>query len=72
MVSQRLVKYPVEFVMGLRVEEFHAQMAKFVLNLLNKMTVVQDYHIDLRNWNGMFNMSGLKKLLDTKELKNKI
>lgn len=47
-------------------------MSKFFFNLLNKMSVVQEFHIDLRNWNGMFNMSGLKKILDTKELKNKM
>jgi hypothetical protein len=36
-----------------------------------KLSVVQEYHIDLRNWNGMFSMGGLKKILDTKVISNK-
>ena len=70
-VSERLVKYPVEFVMGLRVEEYHARMTYFLSNLLVKMTQLLDYHIDMRNWNGLFRMPGLKKTLDTKVISNK-
>lgn len=70
-VSQRLVKYPVEFITGRRVEEFHNKMTFFLINLLTKMSNIQEYHIDMRNWNGMFGMSGLKKILDTKVVSNK-
>lgn len=70
-VSQRLVKYPVEFIMGLRVEEFHSKMTAFLGNLLTKMTQLNEYHIDMRNWNGMLSMPGLKKILDTKVISNK-
>ena len=70
-VSKRLVKYPVEYVQGLRVEEFHSRMTFFFGNLLVKMIQLQDYHIDMRNWHGCFSMPGLKKTLDTKVISNK-
>ena len=70
-VSKRLVKYPVEYVQGLRVEQFHGRMTSFFGNLLVKMIQLQDYHIDMRNWNSIFSMPGLKKTLDTKVISNK-
>jgi hypothetical protein len=52
--------------MQLRVDEFHKNMTVFLGGLLYKLPNIQEYHIDMRNWNGMFNMSGLKKQLDTR------
>lgn len=46
-------------------------MVEFLSNLLIKLNVLQEYHIDLRNWHGMFSMGGLKKILDTKVISNK-
>ena len=57
--------------MGLRVEEFHNKMAFFFGNLLVKMIHLQEYHIDLRSWNGIFSMASLKKTLDTKVISSK-
>lgn len=57
--------------MGLRVEEFHNKMTNFLIKLLEKMNQLQEYHIDMRNWNGMFSMGGLKKILDSKKVANK-
>lgn len=71
LISKRLVKYPNEFVMQLRVEEYHRKMVEFLSNLLVKLNVLQEYHIDMRGWNGMFSMGGLKKTLDTKVISNK-
>jgi hypothetical protein len=65
-VSKKLVKYPNEFTMQLRVDEFHKNMTVFLGGLLYKLPQIQEYHIDMRNWNGMFNMSSLKKQLDTR------
>jgi hypothetical protein len=52
--------------MRLRVEEFHKRMAHVLGHLLQKLSYVQEYHIDLRNWHRMFDMASLKKILDTK------
>jgi len=46
-------------------------MVEFLSNLLLKLNLLQEYHIDLRHWNGMFSMGGLKKILDTKVISNK-
>ena len=70
-VSERLVKYPVEFVQQARVEEFHNKMTSFLSNLLVKLNVLTEYYIDFRNWNSMFSMSTLKKILDTRVVSNK-
>jgi hypothetical protein len=71
LVSQRLVKYPVEFVTNARVEEYHTRMTAFLSNLLVKLAILNEYHIDMRNWNGLFSMGGLKKILDTRVISNK-
>ena len=39
-VSERLVKYPVEFIQQARVEEFHSKMVLFLGNLLSKLKVL--------------------------------
>jgi len=65
-VSRKLVKYPNEYIAQLRVEDFHKNMTSFLGGLLTKLPHVQEYHIDLRNWNAMFGMPSLKKTLDTK------
>ena len=70
-ISQRLVKYPVEFVINLRVEEFHQKMVAFLSNLLVKLGNMQEYHIDLRNWHSTLSMGALKKILDSKVISNK-
>jgi hypothetical protein len=46
-------------------------MLEFLSNLLIKLNLLEEYHIDLRNWNSTFSMSGLKKILDTKVISNK-
>ncbi len=60
------MKYPNEYIMQLKVEEFHKQMTTFLGGLLYKLPYIQEYHIDLRNWHPMFGMGNLKKQLDTK------
>jgi hypothetical protein len=66
LISKKLVKYPNEYIMQLRVEEFHTQMTTFLGGLLYKLPYIQEYHIDMRNWHSMFGMANLKKQLDTK------
>lgn len=66
LISKKLIKYPNEYIMQLRVEEFHKQMTTFLGGLLYKLPEIQEYHIDLRNWHSMFGMGNLKKQLDTK------
>ncbi|CAM6005288.1 unnamed protein product [Sphagnum balticum] len=41
-------------------------MIEFLGGLLYKLPYIQEYHIDFRNWHSSFNMSALKKTLDTK------
>lgn len=55
----------------MRVEAFHKKMAEFLQGLLNQLQNAQEYHIDLRNWNGKFGMGNLKKILDTTVNKKK-
>jgi len=70
-LSERLVKYPVEFIQQARVEEFHSKMVNFLGNLLVKLNLLTEYYIDFRNWNSIFSMSALKKTLDTRVVSNK-
>jgi hypothetical protein len=65
-IGKKLIKYPNEYIMQLKVEEFHKQMTTFLGGLLYKLPYIQEYHIDMRNWHPMFGMSNLKKQLDTK------
>lgn len=65
-ISKRLIKYPNEYIMQLKVEEFHKQMTTFLGGLLYKLPQIQEYHIDMRNWHSIFGMGNLKKQLDTK------
>lgn len=65
-LSKRLVKYPKDLIVRLRVQQFHGKMIQFIQGLLNKLEEVQEYHIDMRNWHKIFDMTGLKKTLDTK------
>lgn len=41
-------------------------MINFISTILNQgLSSIEDFRIDMRNWNPMFNMSELKKKLDT-------
>lgn len=65
-IISKIIKYPNEYIMQLKVEEFHKQMTTFLGGVLYKLPYIQEYHIDMRNWHSMFGMANLKKQLDTK------
>jgi len=66
LISKKLIKYPNEYIMQLRVDEFHKKIIELLSGLLQKMPFVMEFHIDFRNWHATFNMGTLKKTLDTK------
>ena len=65
-ISKQAVKYPTEYIMQLKVEEFHKKMTEFLTGLLIQLKFINEYHIDFRNWHAKFGMANLKKSLDTK------
>jgi hypothetical protein len=66
-VGKHYKKYPNEYITQLKVADFHKNMLNFLGGLLLRLPEVQEYHIDMRNWNSMFGMASLKKTLDTKK-----
>lgn len=46
-----------------RVERFHRKIAKFIKEIKEKLSGLEEFELDLRNWNALFQMSEMKKML---------
>lgn len=64
LIGDKYVKFPFDFVMAKRVESFHRLMREFVDALKQKLDKLEEFELDMRNWNGLFHMRDLKKELD--------
>ena len=65
-IRTKNLKFPFDYIMALRVETFHRLLANQFLSALKEKfdPEVEDFEMDMRNWNGSFKMGELKKMLD--------
>lgn len=50
--------------MSERVRAFHRLIIAFVGDVQRNLENLEEFELDMRNWNGLFQMGDLKKLLD--------
>jgi len=63
-INDNFIKFPFDHVMALRVKAFHLLIINFMRKVQEELQKLDEIEIDLRNWNTLFQMNELKKLLD--------